>query len=246
MSKTSLFIAPFLICGAVTLPAFGQRVSIDAAVRNTEKPYIQAFGTGTVLATPDQAVVNVGVVTQESTAAEAAAQCARQTDLVLNQLRKMLGAGSRLRTIGYSVRPDYQLPKPGSAAGIRGYTATNTVEITLNDLSLVGKILDSASKTGANSISNLQYELKDPSEWRARALKDAAAKARASAEAIAAGLGLKISKIISAEEYFGDDSGGMYKKAAPPSPARAVTETPLEVGMVEITTVVMLRAELTQ
>ncbi|MGC4055828.1 MAG: SIMPL domain-containing protein [Paludibaculum sp.] len=246
MSKYSLFIASILICGNVTLPAFGQRVSIDAALRNTEKPYIQAFGTGTVLATPDQAVVNVGVVTQESTAAEAAAQCARQTDLVLNQLRKMLGAGSRLRTIGYSVRPDYQLPKPGSAPGIRGYTATNTVEITLNDLSLVGKILDSASKTGANSISNLQYELKDPSEWRARALKDAAAKAKASAEAIAAGLGLKISKIISAEEYFGDDSGGMYKKAAPPSPARAVTETPLEVGMVEITTVVMLRAELTQ
>ncbi|HEV2689132.1 MAG TPA: SIMPL domain-containing protein, partial [Bryobacteraceae bacterium] len=41
-----------------------QRVSIDAGVRMTDKPYIQVTGEATVSAKPDQAFIEIGVITQ--------------------------------------------------------------------------------------------------------------------------------------------------------------------------------------
>jgi hypothetical protein len=58
------------------LPAQAQRVSIDA-LRPTDKTFVQATGEGTISARPDQAVVEIGVVSQGATAAAAAAQNAK-------------------------------------------------------------------------------------------------------------------------------------------------------------------------
>jgi uncharacterized protein YggE len=54
-----------------------QRVSIDAAVRTSDKSYVQATGEATVSAKPDQAIIDIGVVTQGDTAVSVAAQNAR-------------------------------------------------------------------------------------------------------------------------------------------------------------------------
>jgi uncharacterized protein YggE len=83
-----------LACGGPN-PARGQRVSIDAAL--TGKPYVQATGEATVSAKPDQAVIEIGVVTQASTATAAAAQNAKRTDEVLAELRKLLGESDQLK-----------------------------------------------------------------------------------------------------------------------------------------------------
>jgi uncharacterized protein YggE len=41
----------------------GQHVSIDAAVRGSDKPYVLAMGEATISVEPDQAIIDVGVVT---------------------------------------------------------------------------------------------------------------------------------------------------------------------------------------
>jgi uncharacterized protein YggE len=228
------------------LPAQGQRFSFDASLHTSEKPYVQATGDGSISAKPDQALIEIGVVSQGATAVIAVAQNAKQTDSVLADLASLPGGSRKLKTTNYSVRPTYQYPKPGAAAAITGYTATNIVEVTLDDLAQVSKVIDSATKSGANVIQKLQYRLKNPALVRGQALRAAAEEAKANAEAIAAGLGLKVIRVLSAEEVTSEEGLGMYKKMPPPPPPGTVPATPMEVGAIEVSVNVIVRVEIGQ
>ena len=215
-------------------------------LRASDKTYIQATGEGTISARPDQVVVEIGVVSQGATAAAAAAQNAKQTEAFLAELGQVLGAGKKLRTTDYSVHPNYQYPKPGATPTITGYTATN-VEVTLDDLSLVSKVIDTATQSGANIVQRTQFQLKNSAAVRKQALRQAAERARISADAIAAGLGVKVVRVLSAEEVTPEAGVATFGRAmAPEAQAGAAPPTPLEVGMIEVTVRVLLRVETTQ
>ena len=114
--------------------AQADRTNADAAVRILGKPYIQAIGEATIHEQPDQALVEISVVSQGATAAAAASQNAKQTDACLSDLTAVLGSRKNLKTISYSVHPNYRYPKPGGEPTIDGYEAANSVQITLDDL----------------------------------------------------------------------------------------------------------------
>src|SRR5437016_10217186 len=60
---------------------------------------IQANGTATLSANPDQAQLEVGVVTLGATAQESAQQNATQTTAVLNAVKAVLGANGTVQTV---------------------------------------------------------------------------------------------------------------------------------------------------
>ncbi|MBV8907279.1 MAG: SIMPL domain-containing protein, partial [Acidobacteriia bacterium] len=61
---------------------------------------IQAQGSATVFANPDQAQFNVAVVTDGSTAQAAAQANAASTSAVLGALKQALGTSGNIQTIG--------------------------------------------------------------------------------------------------------------------------------------------------
>jgi len=228
------------------LPALCQRASLDATLRTTDKPYIQANGEATISVQPDQALVDIGVVSQGTTASAAAAQNAKLTDAVVAQLGALLKDKKKLKTTNYSVAPNYTYPKSG-APTISGYTATNVVQVTLDDLGDVSKVIDAATQSGANIVQGMQYQLKNPGLVRAEALKQAAEKARASAEAMAVGLGLKVVRVLSVEEAMPEEGFAMSRKApAPPMNAHTAPPTPIEIGTIDVDVSVVLRVEVGQ
>ena len=104
---------------------------------------------------------------------------------------------------------------------IIGYTASNTVEVTTYDLSLIGKLIDTANQAGANSVGNLSFGLQNPEPVTEQALGQAAKQAQAHANAIAAGLGAK-----TGERHFRPgrrlgDAGGDARLSPPPPPRRS-------------------------
>ena len=205
---------------------------------------VRASADAIVTAKPDRAQISVGVQTQAATAQEAANQNATQTSQVLETMKQALGQGGEVRTIGYSVSPQYQFPKEGGPGKIMGYLANNTVEATIDDLSRVGKLIDTVTGSGANNIQGISFTLKDDSEVRSQALVKAAVKARASAEAMAKALNVRVIGVLQAEASEG---------AAPIRPmmmqSRAVgasaVSTPVEAGNIEIraTVVVTLQVQ---
>lgn len=231
------YLMPILLVCA--LPAAAQRAE------EVLRPYIRSSGEATVTAKPDQAKMTIGVVTQASTAQEAGAQNARQTDAVLAQLRKALGSAGEVRTTSYTVTPSYRYPREGGQPTITGYTASNTVEATVDDLALVGKLIDLATQSGANNIQQLRFLVKDEQPVRARALRQASILARSNAEAMAAGLGLRIVRVLAVEEGMPEIIRPVRSMAMAGAQAAAQT-TPVEPGAIEIHATVTLRVEVGQ
>jgi len=244
MNKLIALMGVGLAMGGHSLKA--QRLSIDAAVRTSDKSYVQATGEATVTAKPDQAIITVGVLTQGPTAESAAALNAKKTDAVLADLRRTLGGSGQLKTTSYSVRPNYQVPKAGAATVIVSYTATNSVEVTLSDLEHVGKVIDGVLASGANTVQKVEFGLKDPQTAKSQALREAATRARASAEAVAAGLGLHVVRVLSAEEYRDPEEFSLAKSAPAPPPPPGVGAAPwtaVEVGTIDVSATIVLRVE---
>ena len=165
----------------------------------TGPPTIRVHGEATVSAEPDQAQFDIGVETQAATAKDAADKNTVQTNAVVQELRAILPSGD-VKTINFSVNPNYVYPPGGGAAKITGYTADNTVRLELSDISMLHKVIDVAMRSGGNSINRLTFSLKNEEAVRARALGAAAAQAQSGAIALSAALKLKLGQLLRVEE----------------------------------------------
>ena len=200
---------------------------------------MQAVGSATVSGQPDQVKVDIGVTTTATTAQDASAQNATQMTAVLNQIRQVLGPAADIKTIGYSITPNYRTTA-GQQPVLTGYTATNTVEVTASDSASIVKVIDSVSQVGATNIQSLRFSIRDDTPLRLQALGLAAKQAMGHAQAIAGGLGLKVGVVIAAQEGFSVTpiAGTLTPVAAAP--------TPVEPGLVNVTATVTISAQLTQ
>ena len=159
---------------------------------------VRAVGEATVSVAPDQARISVGVITQTANAEDAVAQDAKRTATVLDALKAIVQSKGEVRTTSYSLAPQYKYTQ-GESPTITGYQASHTIEVILNDVSLVGKVIDGSSKAGANHIDRIEFALKDDQAVRAQALEKATTAARKNAESIAAALGVSVTGVAFAE-----------------------------------------------
>jgi len=235
LMKTLLLLAGIAILLATTTNA-QQR---DGRPRS---PSITVNGEAMISAEPDQAQIDIGVVTQARSAPEASKENAERLSRVLAEVKKLLGKGNEVKTSGYSLTPNYRYPQGGKPE-IVGYTASNIVRIKTNTLDLVGRLIDASMQAGANNINRLVFTLKDEQAAQLEALRQASAKAKIKAEAIAASMGLKIVKISSITE--GERTiQPIYRARAESLAAQA--PTPIEPGTVEVRSTVSLTAEVTE
>ena len=223
----------------------------NAVAQNTSArprvPSVTVTGEATLSAEPDQAEIDIGVVTQARNAPDATRENAEKLSRVLAEIKKILEKADEVKTSGYALTPNYRYPSQGGRPEITGYTASNTLRIKMLKLESVGKLIDAAMQAGANNVNRLVFTLKNEEAARLEALKQASLKAKAKAEAIAAALGLKIVKVMSISEsersfqpVFRQMAAGRAEVAAAPAP------TPVEPGTVEVRSTVSLVAELSE
>lgn len=224
------------------LPVFAICALAPAQTTAARTPFIRASGDGVVSIKPDQARLTLGVTTQGPTAEEATQRNADVLTNVLNEVRKAIGTFAEIRTAGFSVSPIYRSPGAGMPSIIAGYTATNSVLVTMSDTTLAGRIIDVGTKAGANIVGGVSFSLKDPQPAKAQALRLATQQARAQAEAIAQGLGGRVGRILAAADSSSvtvtsirDNLGAGIAATAP---------TPIESGNLEVRATVTIEAEI--
>ena len=203
---------------------------------------IRVTGDAKVTARPDRVQIDIGVTTRAAQSQEAASQNARQVDAVLAAVRKATPTAV-LKTISYSLNPTYQYHSKGEEPTIAGYSAVNVVQVTLDDLAKIGAVIDSATLAGANRVQGIQFTLRDSDAVRAEALRQAATRARAEADLLAAALGLKVVRVLSVEENSPRMVPVRAYMGAPRAVMSAATETPVEAGTLDVTADVMLTVE---
>ena len=150
---------------------------------------IHVTGAGTASATPDIAILSLGVEGQARTVAEANAIAANAIAAVLAVLRESGVDDVDMKTQHFSIQPQYSFNRDTGVQSLTGYRVTNSLVVTLRDLDAVGSIIDAAAAAGgdATRINSIGFRVEDgvalEEEARVLALADAVAKADLFAEA---------------------------------------------------------------
>ena len=227
----------------IMLIIFPSAGSAQQTERRPRVPSVTANGEAVITAEPDQAQIEIGVVTQARNAPDAAKENAEKLARVMSEVKKLLGKGDEIKTASYSLNPNYRYPQGGKPE-IVGYTATNVLHIKTGALENVGKLIDAAMQSGANTIQRLLFTLKDEQSAQLQALRLASIKAKAKAEEMANAVGLKIVKVLSITEgERGVRPIVMPQPRVAQMEAAAAAPTPVEAGTIEVRSSVSLTAE---
>lgn len=162
----------------------------------------------------DQAVLYIGVVSQEPTAKEAAKVNVEISDAVLTAVNKIKSSVDKLETAGYSLSAVKQYDRTTSINVLKGYRAVHTLKFTSANLKAMGEVIDAAVSAGAKDINGPNWGLYDPAAARNKALKAAVKDARIQAEALAVTAGLKLGALLRANSAPHAGSGPAPMRAA--------------------------------
>lgn len=228
---TRVLLAVFLL---VPLAASAQQPLVPA------EPHVVTSGQGVVQAVPDRAWVSVGAESRASSAREAQRLNTAAMTPILEKLRAAGISGDAIKTVAYDVQYEWDFVN-GKRVG-KGYVARNTVEVRVDAIDKVGEVLEIAGSSGATSLGGVRFDLKDRTRLEREALRLAVADARGKADAIAAGAGRSIDRILRIEEQ--GVSGGpvpvMYRREM--AQVAAAAPPPIEAGQTELRAQVTMTA----
>ena len=184
-----LLTIAFAFCAVM---AFGGIVS--AQDTTPLQNVIQTSGTGTVLGTPDRVQLSFSVQTENADVKTAQSENAARMTQVINALATAGVPKDSMKTTGYTIYPVYQDTSNPLTSKVQTYQVTNTLQVTLTDVTKSGDVIDVAVASGINQISSIQFMLSDAQSLALRneALKKAVINARNDADTVAGALGVNI------------------------------------------------------
>lgn len=249
-----LFAATTFVCIVAPLPEAnsqqmrgrGERTPMQSPRQSTST--LVVGGQGEAAAEPDQATVRLGAEVQADTAQNAQSQLNAVMQEALQKIRAVGIEERKIQTTGLQLFPVYERQKPGQELPPRvtAYRANNTVQVEIDDLALVGRVIDAGVTAGANRVDSLVFNLRDDQTARAEALQKAVIQARDKAAVLAAAAGVGLGDLTEIQE-------GGVNIIPPPRPYGNVTmmraesvATPTQPGEVRVQASVTLRYELTE
>jgi uncharacterized protein YggE len=182
--------------------AIGAAASVLAAVvpaHAADMRLLTVSGHGEASGIPDQAQLSAGVTTTAKTAAEALAQNATQMNAVFAALKRLGVPERKIQTSNFSIQPQYP-PYNQNNTGLQriiGYTVSNQVSVTLDDVKKLGPAIDALVAAGANQINEVSFTIDDTKALVTKARVDAVADATDRANTYARAAGVSLGSIVS-------------------------------------------------
>src|SRR3954470_1811159 len=195
---------------------------------------IAVVGNASVTAPNDTATVSFGVVTRHGTATGALTDTSARTRRVIDALAGQGIAKADIQTqtvgLGRTVRRTGKHRRKRRVV----YTASNSVDVTVHDLSKTGAVIQAAVDAGATRVSGVEFSASNSEGLYDQALGLAYDNARSKATALAARAGMTLGDPISTQE-------GQQDVCAVPDeaqPAPAAGPPPIEPGTATVTAIV--------
>ena len=181
---------------------------------------ITVQGQGKVTGTPDTVNLSLGVQASAPKAVDALTTANRRADELLRTLLRAGVAKVDITTNDVSLYPSYD-----NSGHPNGYSASNSVSVTLHDVAKAGPTIDAATAAVGDGITfgGVWFSIDDTSTLSAQARQRAVADARTHADQLAKAAGVAVGRVIGIDEStsFGYgtppmlDSAGVAKGAAP-------------------------------
>ena len=192
-NRTALVL---MVSTFLALPAQGQSAT------EKEPSILTVTGLGEVRIAPDEATVQLGVSRQRGTAREAQEQVNEVAQEILTAVTQLGIKAEHIQTSELRLSPVYSTRRPGFSDEPRvvAYRASNRVSVRLENLSLVGSVIDAAMQVGGNQLQGVHFALRNDLSAREQALKEAVKEASQKAKVISEALDVRIIEVIEVNE----------------------------------------------
>jgi len=197
-----LAIAAF-VCLAFCI-AYGQQACAPPKI-------VKTTGTAEVKVTPDRAVIQIGVERQSLTAKGAKSAADSISRKLLAALKAQGIEDKDIHTAYLDLQPTSYYEKH---VRINNFTASQSLSVTVRDLSKLDTVMDAVMSAGANRIDGIEYQSSELRKYRDQARDEATKAAKEKAVALAQALGNQVGKTYSIEEVPQTESFGYNGLAA--------------------------------
>jgi uncharacterized protein len=210
---------------------------------NSQQTGLWVNGEGKVTVTPDVAIINIGIETQEVSVADAQAKAAEAMDKLMQALKAQGVKEKDIQTTGYYISQVTRWDNERQIQEVTGYRVSNTVTVKVRDVAKAGATIDAVAAAGGDltRVNGITFTVDDPTNYYNDARDKAIANAKAKAEQMASKSGAKLGKItyITENNYYSP----IYRsydsiKASGAAPEAAPTA--ISAGELEVTTTVQI------
>jgi uncharacterized protein YggE len=199
----------------------------------TGLPTVTVQGNGSVEGTPNQAIISLGVQIQSTTAAVAMNANATKSSALVKVMETEGVPAADLQTSGLSVQPNYN----NAGTVITSYQVTNSVTVTLNNLSLSGTIIDDAARVAGNAVrvNGITFAVQNETALLGRARAAAVEQAVGQARVMATAAGTTLGPLCSLQDNSSLPGPQPVFNQYAAASAHAAAETPIEAGSEQVT-----------
>lgn len=226
-------------------------VPSTAHAEETHDPAKLSLSAQATISKPaDELQLSVGIVTLGDTAEKTLTENSAIIQRVIDALQKAGLSDGEYKTGRFSIHPTYthypKDPPENWKPSIIGYEVSNLLLIKTGKLDLAGKLIDAASKAGANSVENIHFNLRDPRIHWDEAISLATQHAISDAQVIANAAKIQLGRLLSISL---DAAGNVTPRFNNVYFAKAAPETalpPIEAGDVDVSASVSISYEIKQ
>lgn len=195
---------------------------------------LSATGVGYAGMAPDTAIVDLGVETSAATADAALRDNSQRTQSLIDSLRSAGVAEDHIQTRSLSLNPQYFHNRPTQPGGratreLTGYQATNLITVRLQDMAVVGTVIDAAVKAGGNRIDRIRFEVSDPTAMQVTAREAAFIDAKNKAEQLAELANAQLGDVLTIQSH--DTNPGPVRELSV-ARAQAMDSVPVQGGQI--------------
>ena len=196
-------VASAVTAVAVRAGAAGStQTSVGAGGVAGPRDTVTVVGEGTQNATPDNALISMGVLTRQSTAADAMNAANSEMTALLKAIKGQGVLDADIQTTGINVYQENQY-------NVIGYRAGNTVNVKIHHIANIGTVLGAAQGAVGNDIqiNGITLQLSDNTNQLKGARQGAMNAAADRAKEWANLAGRHLGKVLSVSEVIGGSSG---------------------------------------
>jgi uncharacterized protein YggE len=221
-------LALYLLAQTITIAANFGRSTVAA----TDTITVQ--GTGQATLAPDVARVSFTVENTAPAVADAQAATTKQANAAIEYVNTQGVADKDVKTLSYNISPQYSFPAPcpigafcpNSAPKVIGYQVSETIQVTMRDLTAVGRLVSGLGSLGVQNLNGPDFALDDPTAGFNAARADAIDKAKMQAALLATQLGVHLAKIVNFSESNGGTATPFFAMSAGTSLDTKAAPTP--------------------
>lgn len=188
---------------------------------------LEVWGEGVVTAVPDRTLITLGTISEGVELESVQSDNATKMAAIIKALEHLGIARESIKTTQFLIEPQYDYID--GKQQFRGYKVTHLLQVTLDNVTEAGHLIDTAVANGANIVTSIEFVSSEAAKARQEALIAAVRDAEVKATAIAQALGVSLSSVpCKVEEVAQPGAEPIFFKAAA-MPLESTT-SPIEPG----------------